>query len=47
MVRPINEKLKNTTIQISKKTLEDLRGIGKMGQTIEDVIKDLIKLKKR
>ena len=33
-----------TTIKISKKTLEKIKKLGKMGETYEDVIERLIKL---
>lgn len=36
-----------TTIQISKETREQLRELGKMGETYDDVIKRLVTLAKQ
>ncbi len=37
----------STTIQLSKETRDQLRGLGKMGETYDDVIKRLIEKVKR
>lgn len=47
MVMPSNKKRENTTIQISKQTLEELKKLGAYGQTLEDIIKSLIKDRKK
>lgn len=46
MARPQNKKLEYITIRVSKKTYEQLKEHGKMGDTIEQVIINLIKSKK-
>jgi predicted CopG family antitoxin len=37
------ENQESTTIQLSKETREQLKELGKMGETYDDVIKKLIK----
>ena len=39
--------MSQTTIQVSKETREKLKGIGKKGQTYDEIIENLLELSKK
>ena len=47
MVRQLNKKNKNTTIQVSKDTLEKIKKMGHIGQNVEGILIEMIESVKK